>query len=222
MLSMNEERRRFNSLVNNIPGIVYRCAYSTSWYMYYISNEIEKISGFPATDFINAKVRSFASIIYAEDRAYVEDTIYAAVEDKTSYTLEYRIIDVKGNTHWVYEKGQALFDEQDNPMWLDGVIIDITDRKKNEVAQKKLVKDLQKAFEDIKQLSGLLPICAKCKKIRDDKGYWNHPEEYIEENSDIMFSHGLCPECSEVLYGEHDWFLKMKTDKKIKSTKKPE
>lgn len=56
---------------------------------------------------------------------------------------------------------------------------------------------LQHALDNIKTLSGLLPICAGCKKIRDDKGYWNHVEAYLAERSEVAFTHGLCPECSE-------------------------
>lgn len=67
---------------------------------------------------------------------------------------------------------------------------------------------LQEALDNVKTLKGLLPICANCKKIRDDKGYWNQIEEYIENHSDALFSHGLCPECEEKLYGDQDWYKK--------------
>ena len=61
--------------------------------------------------------------------------------------------------------------------------------------------ELQKALSEIKTLSGLLPICASCKKIRDDKGYWNQIELYIRDHSEAEFSHGICPPCAEKLYG---------------------
>ena len=62
--------------------------------------------------------------------------------------------------------------------------------------------DLQKALSEVKQLSGMLPICAHCKKIRDDRGYWNQIEEYIKNHSQAEFSHSLCPECAKSLYPE--------------------
>lgn len=70
--------------------------------------------------------------------------------------------------------------------------------------QKLLVekKNLEKALRDVKALSGLLPICASCKKIRDDKGYWKQVETYIREHSSAKFSHGICPECFRTLYPE--------------------
>ena len=94
---------------------------------------------------------------------------------------------------------------------------DITDRKKTEEEREKLINELQQALEDVKTLSGLLPICSKCKKIRDDKGYWNNLEGYIERHSEILFSHGLCSECSDDLYGKENWYLKAK-QKRLKNS----
>ena len=67
---------------------------------------------------------------------------------------------------------------------------------------------LQDALEEVKKLSGMLPICSQCKKIRDDQGYWNQLETYISTHSEADFSHGLCPGCAESLYGNETWFRK--------------
>ena len=75
--------------------------------------------------------------------------------------------------------------------------IDITERKQLEEEREVLIKALQEALENVKKLSGMLPICASCKKIRDDKGYWNQLETYISQHSEALFSHGLCPGCME-------------------------
>lgn len=91
--------------------------------------------------------------------------------------------------------------------------IEINERKQAEKDREKLIKELRKALENIKTLSGLVPICAKCKKIRDDKGYWNILEQYIETHSDVLFSHGMCPECLDELYGTKDWYIKSKKKK---------
>lgn len=61
---------------------------------------------------------------------------------------------------------------------------------------------LQEALDNVKQLSGFLPICASCKKIRDDKGYWNQIESYIQNHSEAQFSHSICPDCAKKLYPE--------------------
>lgn len=84
-------------------------------------------------------------------------------------------------------------------------IRDITDRRMAEQERERLVLDLQDALSKIKTLSGLLPICASCKKIRDDTGYWNQLEKYISEYADVTFSHSYCPECAKKAvqdYGE--------------------
>ena len=71
--------------------------------------------------------------------------------------------------------------------------------------REKLYLELKDAMTQIKTLKGIIPICANCKKIRDDKGYWGQVEIYIREHSEAEFSHGICPECKEELYGD---FLK--------------
>ena len=71
-----------------------------------------------------------------------------------------------------------------------------------EQEREQLILELQDALAKVKTLSGLLPICAYCKKIRDDQGYWNQLETYIQEHSDAEFSHGICDECGKKLYPE--------------------
>ena len=83
---------------------------------------------------------------------------------------------------------------------LCSIVHDISKRKEAEQEREKLIAQLQKALSEVKTLQGFLPICASCKKIRDDKGYWNQIESYIQSHSDAKFSHGLCPECAKKLY----------------------
>jgi PAS domain S-box-containing protein len=80
---------------------------------------------------------------------------------------------------------------------------DITERKLAEKEREKLILELQETIAKIKTLSGLLPICSSCKKIRNDKGYWEQMETYIRDHSEADFSHGLCPECAEKLYPQY-------------------
>ena len=80
---------------------------------------------------------------------------------------------------------------------------DISERKKIEQEKEDLIAELRKALATIKTLHGILPICASCKKIRDDKGSWNQLESYIREHSEAEFSHGLCPDCAKRLYPDY-------------------
>ena len=79
---------------------------------------------------------------------------------------------------------------------------DITERIQVEEERAKLIGELQDALAKVKTLRGLIPICASCKKVRDDEGYWHQVETYIHEHSEAEFTHGLCPECAKKLYPE--------------------
>ncbi len=83
-----------------------------------------------------------------------------------------------------------------------GIDRDITERKRIEEEREHLIKELQDALADVKTLSGLVPICANCKQIRDDQGFWMQVESYIQERSQARFSHGICPDCMKKLYPE--------------------
>lgn len=76
------------------------------------------------------------------------------------------------------------------------------ERRKAEQEKESLIKELKETLSQVKTLKGLLPICCACKKIRDDKGYWNQIESYIKDHSDAEFSHGICPDCMKRLYPE--------------------
>jgi len=87
---------------------------------------------------------------------------------------------------------------------LYSIVHDISDRKKAEEEREKLLNKLQKALSEVKILRGFLPICAYCKKIRDDQGYWNQIESYIHKHSEAEFSHSICPECMKKHHPEYE------------------
>jgi hypothetical protein len=88
---------------------------------------------------------------------------------------------------------------------------DISEIKRVEKEREKLIAKLQQALEEVKTLSGLLPVCASCKKIRDDNGYWNQLETYIREHSEADFTYSICPACAKKLYPG----LLKKTDRRV-------
>ncbi len=121
------------SLVANIPGALYRCACDSDWTMAWVSQEIEEISGYPATDFIDSAGRSFASVIHPDDREQVALSVKEAVDARRPFSLEYRIKRRGGDVRWVLERGQAQ-ESGDGRRWLDGAIFDITVRRAAEQA----------------------------------------------------------------------------------------
>ena len=121
-------------------------------------------------------------------------------------------------SHWVnyailFGIGGSLsyFAYQSTRLTLYRLYEEIAERKKTEAEKGQLIVELEEALAEVKNLSGLLPICASCKKIRDDKGYWNQIESYFETHSDVLFSHGICPDCNENLYGDKEWYQRNKT-----------
>jgi PAS domain S-box-containing protein len=84
------------------------------------------------------------------------------------------------------------------------IVRDITGRKRIEAEREKLIADLQAALAQIKTLRGLIPTCAWCKKVRDDKGKWHRMEHYIKKNSYADFTHGICPECLKKTWPEYE------------------
>lgn len=108
-----------------------------------------------------------------------------------------KIYDRESRAHW--------FLWQDTPgpgETLIGVGSDITAEKEIQDERDSLLSELQVALTQVRTLTGLLPICAGCKRIRDDAGYWRNVERFVEERSDVRFTHGLCPDCSKRLYPE--------------------
>ena len=82
------------------------------------------------------------------------------------------------------------------------VMIDITDRKRAEAGREEVIQELRSAIEHVKMLKGIVPICASCKNIRDDKGYWEQVESYVSKHTGARFYHGICPDCRKKLYPE--------------------
>ncbi len=120
---------RFRSLVANIPGAIFRCAADRDYTMHFISKVIRDITGYPAADFINNSKLTYRSIIVAEDRAQVWQSIQEAIQGDQSYSIEYRISDHQGTIRWIHERGQVV---NDKPPYIDGAIFDITDKKNAE------------------------------------------------------------------------------------------
>jgi hypothetical protein len=96
---------------------------------------------------------------------------------------------------------------QDRPAII-GTVLDVTERKRIEEDRERLILDHLDALSKIKMLSGMLPICSYCKKIRDDQGYWSQIESYISHHSEAEFTHGMCPDCAAKLFSDLDGLKK--------------
>lgn len=126
---LQQSRDQFQALVANIPGITYRCLADDSWTMLYMSGSIDPLSGYPADDFINNKVRSYASVIHPEDAPYLDEEMGKAIQNQTSWLLLYRVFHKDGSIRYVEERGMAEYNEDGSVRYLDGFILDVTNEK---------------------------------------------------------------------------------------------
>ncbi len=125
-----ESQKQLQSMVSNVPGVVYRCLPSQPWTLLFISDEIEAITGFPSADFRGEGAsRSLASVIHPDDVGPVSESTERAVREKRHFENEYRVIDSDQQVHWVYAKGKSIYDSEGKPVFIDGAIFDITARK---------------------------------------------------------------------------------------------
>lgn len=117
------------------------------------------------------------------------------------FEVEHRMRAKDGSWRWILNWGKVVARGDDGrSLRAMGFHLDITRRKQAELDRESLIEKLEKALAEIRTLQGIIPICAACKKIRDDRGYWNQLETYLSHHSHAEFSHGLCPECLRRLY----------------------
>src|SRR5689334_3404256 len=113
------------SLLRNVPGAVYRCDVDAAFTMRLLGDEIERMTGHPASDFIANARRTFESIIHPDDRALVQREVHAALDADAPYALEYRIVTADGRLRWILDRGLRAVDATGCEC-LDGIIFDIT------------------------------------------------------------------------------------------------
>jgi PAS domain S-box-containing protein len=154
--AIRDSEERYRTLVNNLPGLAYRCLNDNDWSMLFFSDGAERLTGYPATDFINNAVRSYASIIHPEDRATVNRYVQEGVRAHQPFEMEYRLTRADGQNIWVYEKGQGIFDARGELLWRDGVIIDITGQRQANEEKERLQAQLLQAqkIESVGRLAG--------------------------------------------------------------------
>lgn len=126
--------------------------------------------------------------IHAEDRHKYMSTYRTSVARRQPFQVRYRLRRADGSYRWVLEKGAPLWDATGRFDGYVGVCVDVTEQ----------MEEVQAAQTSI----GVLPICAHCKRIRDERGHWHSVEEYMSQHTDADLSHGICPDCMGKLYPE--------------------
>lgn len=132
--------KRYRSLVANVQGIVYRCNNDANWTMKFMSNTTEEITGYTIDELISNTLCSYASIIHPDDREYVTSKVQNSIKLKQGFSFEYRIIRKDKKIRWMLEKGIGIY-ENNNLVFLEGVILDITERHKIQVELEDMVTE---------------------------------------------------------------------------------
>lgn len=145
---------------------------------------------------------NFLEYVHPDDVVKVNLEFIGSFDSSLPHSIEHRIITPGGSLKFLEERWRIIHDAKGRPLRAEGTCQDITERKQAEEALNKKNEELQKALDEVNTLQGFLPICANCKKIRDDQGYWNQIEAYISEHSNIQFTHGICPDCTKKFYPE--------------------
>ncbi|THB77806.1 MAG: PAS domain S-box protein [Desulfobulbaceae bacterium] len=171
----------------------------THWW----SDEQFRISGY-IPDQIQPDRQQFLETIHPEDSQGVLTAIEKSLRDDVSYDVQYRVSRPDGTIRFVHSYGQVERNRTGIPTKMIATVLDITDRKADELERDRLIAELGRATREISELSGLLPICSHCKKVRDDKGYWKQIESYIEERSTAEFSHSICQDCLDEHFPEYN------------------
>ncbi len=164
----------------------------------WVTDAFTRITGYTADE--RTQKGLWADLVHPDDRPIAQEHLQAALSGQVDVS-EYRIVRRDGEIRWLREHARPAWDEDEKRVVrFYAAAQDITDRKQAYEEREVLIGDLQDALTKVKTLSGLLPICSSCKKIRDDEGYWTAVEVYLLERSDAQFSHGLCPHCAHELY----------------------
>ena len=133
------------ALMTNVPGAIYRSAWHADYTLELISDEIERISGYPASNFIASKRRTLRSIIHPDDIDRVHEAVYSVTDDGKPFVIEYRIVRADGGVRWVMDRGQ-LVTGAGARRWCDGAIFDITERRRAEEALR--VREVEQARDE--------------------------------------------------------------------------
>jgi PAS domain S-box-containing protein len=187
--SVNLSSEEYRILVEQSPILIWRagidgnCDYFNETWLTFRGRSMAQEAG-----------NGWAEGVYAEDYDRCLKTYLDAFGRRECFEMEYRLLRHDGVYRWIFDRGAPFYDTAGAFGGYIGSCIDVTEQ----IEAREMLRKAQD--DEIKKLKGLLPICSYCKKIRDDKGYWQQVEVYVREHSGVDFTHGICPDCAEEYY----------------------
>lgn len=186
---LRQSEERFRRIVTTVrEGILQidehrNIAFANQYFAEMLGYRLDEVLGKP-----------FVTFLFFEDRDDFHRRQDQRRENRQD-SFERRFRTKAGREVWTIVSASPLFDTDNTFRGSFGTVTDISERKQAEIRLQAANEQLRRAMEQVKTLRGIVPICMHCKKIRDDKGYWNQVEVYVRNHTEAEFSHGLCPEC---------------------------
>ena len=196
--ALYKSEERFRTIAEQTGRLVYDYRLETGVIEW--AGAIQDVTGYTPDEHHTLTILDWRNNIHPEDREQAVSILDESHRNAGHYLIEYRYRRKDGEYIHLEDQGITLKNELGKAERVLGAIANITERKRTALERERLIKELQEAIADIKVLSGLVPICSNCKKIRDDQGYWTQLEGYIQAHSQAKFSHGVCPDCMKKLY----------------------
>lgn len=202
--ALQQSEEKYRRIAENIADVVWTS--DLNFNATYVSPSVEKMIGESVETHMKRALQErfppdSLNYVFSVFREELEKENEPGIDKKSrSRFIELQHYRADGSLMWIMMNLSFIRDEQGKPIGVQGVTRDITERKRAEEEREQLIAELKQALSKIKTLNGLLPICASCKKIRDDQGYWTQIETYIRTHAAVDFTHGICPECARKLY----------------------
>ncbi|AQT62125.1 MHYT domain-containing protein [Cellvibrio sp. PSBB023] len=142
---LREREQQYRTLISNMPGVAFRTIFSPPWRTLFISDAVERVTGWPARDFMEGRIH-LGDLVHPGDAARIDAQLDEALRKQRPYHCEYRFIHRDGRERWVSETGSHVYDQTGKPAWIDGVIIDITDSRRRANEFEGVVQAISKAL----------------------------------------------------------------------------
>lgn len=197
LMAIQTQEEKFSKAFHSSPYAITLTRLSDGK-VFEVNAGFEKITGYPQKEVLDKTTSELHLWVHADDRERLVNTL---MRQGSVQGMELQLKRKTGEIITGLYSAEIIIIS--NERCILASFNDITERKRSEQERERLIAEREKALLKIKTLSGMLPICASCKKIRDDKGYWNQIESYIKSHSQAEFSHGICPDCLRELYPEY-------------------
>jgi len=189
------QRRRLSDIIDGTNVGTWEWNIQTGEKVY--NERWTEMLGYSLEELAPVTIDTWQKLVHPDDAQLAHSLLEKHLNKKLEfYECELRLRHKNGQWMWILDRGKIVSWSQDGkPLLMSGTHQDISRRKHAEAERERLIQDLKTALADVRTLSGLLPICSSCKKIRDDNGYWQQVESYVQRHSEAQFTHGLCPDC---------------------------